>query len=191
MKVKITTTIITLLLLNYSFSQEFAKVGEKAPPLKFEYLKTSDGIDKSINDLNEKLLILDFWGTWCGPCIKGFSHLNELVEIFKDEPVQFISVGYENTERARQVLEKHKVKAWRATDTDLSVFTDYDAWTIPLVYIIDKKGWVKAKIHPEDLTIELIRLALKGNKIQDPDPNAAPYPDPEGAKEHFLSSIKN
>ena len=174
-----------------SAQDRIAQIGKVAPELKIEKFYASEGSTSNLVELKGKVVILDFWGTWCGPCIASFSHLNELINHFEGKEVQFISVGYEDTEKAKKILDKYKVQAWMAVDSDLSVFTDYDAWTIPLVYIIDKNGFVAAKIHPDDLNVEIINSVLSGEKVQDKKDADSPYPDPEGAKEHFLKVVRN
>ena len=131
-----------------SYAQERkSNIGTIAPKLKIEKIYLPDGSVTTMDSANGKLIVLDFWGTWCGPCIKSFSHMNDLVLEFKNEPVQFIALGYENTQSALNLLNKKKVLAWRAMDTDLSTFVDYAAWSIPLVIIINQKGIVIAEMQ--------------------------------------------
>ena len=174
-----------------SLGQEnLARVGLKAPAWEVEKFFNSKDATTNIDELNGSVIILDFWGTWCGPCIASFAHVNELINHYEGKEIQFITVGYEDTEKAKKILVRKKVKAWMAVDTDLSVFSDYDAWTIPLVYIIDKSGIVVAKIHPNDLNEEMINSVLNGEKVHVQNGPDSPYPDPEGAKRHFLNAIR-
>jgi thiol-disulfide isomerase/thioredoxin len=70
------------------------KPGDQAPPLKFEFmLQGPPPGDANLKALHGKVVILDFWGTWCAPCIGLLPHLNELVAHYRKEPVQFIAVG--------------------------------------------------------------------------------------------------
>jgi thiol-disulfide isomerase/thioredoxin len=67
------------------------KIGDVPPPLTLS--KTMQGPptqDLSWDKLKGKVVVLEFWATWCGPCIKAMPHLNDLVEQFKNKPVVFI-----------------------------------------------------------------------------------------------------
>ena len=190
MKKIILTISISAIIMVTNGQSRMPQVNKKASAFSIESYYNSEGAVYDLEQLKGNVVVLDFWGSWCGPCIKSFSHLNELVETFENEGVQFISVGYENTVKAKKIWDEHKVLAWRAIDTDLSMFTDFIAWSIPLVVIIDKNGKIAAEIHPEFLTKELIEACLRGEKIQDPSEVELPYFDPQGAKEHFLKAIR-
>jgi thiol-disulfide isomerase/thioredoxin len=69
------------------------KAGDQPPPLKLKtLLQAPDGTKASWGALKGKVVVLEFWATWCGPCVAAISHLNELADQFKDRPVQFIAV---------------------------------------------------------------------------------------------------
>lgn len=183
--------VLLMLIPTFLFGQERSSlVGSKAPELSIEKFYNSKGATTDLEKLEGKVVVLDFWGTWCGPCIKSFAHMNELVKEFEGQAVQFISVGYEDSDKARAVLDKHNVLSWRAVDTNLSVFEAYSAWCIPLVTIIDQEGVVAGEMHPEHISKETIKKVLQGKKIQNREDVELPYFDPEGAKEHFLSVVK-
>jgi thiol-disulfide isomerase/thioredoxin len=80
------------------------KPGDQPPALQF---RTLDGQAPDWADLAGTAVVLDFWATWCGPCIKAIPHLNQLVDEFAGRPVRFISVTYEKEEVVRPVLAKH------------------------------------------------------------------------------------
>ena len=91
-----------------AYYQKFASVfadyrllqaGNEAPALA---LPGIDGDTIRLSDLRGKVVYLDFWGTWCYPCLEELPHSLELQEKLKDEEVEFVFVGLESDD---QVLE--------------------------------------------------------------------------------------
>ena len=87
--------VLCLLVFNASsFSQIITKVapkiGSTPPPLQFSQIVQGPNLNEiSWDKLKGKVVVLEFWGTDCGPCIKAIPHLNELVEQFSGKPVAF------------------------------------------------------------------------------------------------------
>src|ERR1039457_5194390 len=93
------------------------KIGDVPPPLTLT--KTIQGppaAELSWDKLKGKVVVLEFWATWCGPCVKAIPHLNDLAEQFKDKPVVFISVTSENEDVVRIFLKNHPMKTWVGLD---------------------------------------------------------------------------
>src|SRR5262245_46570784 len=68
-----------------------AVVGEPAPPLTLErLLQAPAGAKADWSALRGHVVVLEFWATWCVPCVRAVPHLNDLAEQFKDQPVQFL-----------------------------------------------------------------------------------------------------
>jgi thiol-disulfide isomerase/thioredoxin len=76
-------------------------------------------------------VVLDFWGTWCAPCVADLPRTNDLIAKYKDKPVQFIAVGHENAPKVEYFLKKHPINAWIALDLKVTVFRSYTAFGIP------------------------------------------------------------
>ena len=95
---------------------EGPQVGEPAPAIELEGL-----LHAPEGDLKGNVVVLEFWATWCGPCIAAIPHLNALTEEFKGKPVRFISVTDEDETKVRKFLEKRTMSSWIGLDTDRSM----------------------------------------------------------------------
>jgi thiol-disulfide isomerase/thioredoxin len=124
-------------------------LGSAAPPIEIEYLLQSpEGSKATLESLRGKVIVIDFWATWCMPCIRTMPHLNDLAKEFKDEPVQFIAVTKEPPSKIESFLTKHEIAAWVGIDANGSMFRDYRITGIPNTYIIDREGKIAARLHP-------------------------------------------
>ncbi len=151
------------------------KPGQEPPPLGFEaILQAPGGAEPSWKALKGKVVVLEFWATWCGPCIAAIPHLNELADKFKDEPIQFIAITDQDEKVLGPFLKKKPMHAWIGLDTDRSMFKDYGIRGIPHTVVVDAKGMIAAITHPTYLTEEQLRDVLAGKTI------ASAQPAPEG-----------
>ncbi len=185
MKSHISLAIAILLVSEPGFTQSLV-VGEKAPEIKLEQMLKGNGNEVvTLENLKEKIIVIDFWTTWCSPCIKAFPHINELVQIFEKDPVVFLTVSNEEEAIVNPLLEKVNLNAWIALDRDLSVFKSYNAWAIPKTVVIDQKGKLVAIVHPMYLDKELIEDLLLGKQPEKSNYKDDAYHDPEGAERQF------
>lgn len=141
------------------------KRGDQAPPLGFKaVLNGPQPQDINWHTLRGKVVVLDFWGTWCAPCVADIPRLNDLVSRYHDKPVQFIAVGHENARKVAYFLKKHPIDAWVALDTDVSVFKSYTAFGIPHAVVVDQAGIVAAVLSPGDLTERSSTTCWRANR---------------------------
>ena len=187
--IKYLAVVFLLFFASFLASQELTlKVGNEPPPLDCTIIPDGKQPSPTWEDLKDQVVILDFWATWCPPCIESIPHMNELVEAFKDKPVAFLSITYEPERMIQPFLEKHPMKSKVASDNDFKMFRSFKAFGIPTIVIVDQKRKVAAVIHPTHLTREVIETVLAG-KIPGV-PQAKGWPEPEGAEEYFRSLIK-
>ena len=155
-------------------------IGYDMPELTIEW--SSDSSITSFDDLKGRVVVIDFWATWCGPCISSFPKVQELKDHYAGKPVTIVGVtslqgavygvpgedGPVDTEDNAQkeyelmpvVMENHKV-TWPVVFTEQDVFNpDFGVGGIPHVAIIDGEGKVRfGGLHPAS------PLAQKTEKI--------------------------
>ncbi len=162
-------------------------MGTLHPPLGFEFMvQGPQPADVNWQNLRGKVVVLDFWGTWCAPCVADIPRLNELVSHYGKKPVQFIAVGHENPRKVAWFLKRNRMDTWIALDTDLSVYKAYTAFGIPYTVVVDQNGRVAAVLNPKDLTEAVIDAVLAGRVPSYPPLTAEAYWEPEMAAKYFL-----
>lgn len=125
------------------------KLNETAPLFT---LKNMKGEDVSLADLKGKIVLLDFWATWCGPCKQSFPAMQKVVNKYKkDKEVVFLFIDTwdKNQKSAADFLKSNNYDFELLFDTDKSdVAKQYKLTGIPAKILIDKEG--------------IIRYSLKG-----------------------------
>jgi uncharacterized protein (TIGR03435 family) len=138
-------------------------VGEPAPPITLKHLLQAPAdADPSWEALRGKVVILEFWATWCAPCVAAIPHLNELAEHFHDQPVQFIAVTNEDEQTINRFLTRRPMSAWIGLDTDRSMLRAYGVTGIPHTVVVDQDGIIAAITHPRQLQKQHIQNLLDG-----------------------------
>jgi thiol-disulfide isomerase/thioredoxin len=147
-------------------SAALLKEGDPAPPFGIEkLLQAPEGAVASWDAFRGKVVVVEFWATWCGPCVQQIPHMNELVESFRGKPVQFISVTDEEERIVEPFLKKRPMKAWIGLDTDESMLEGYQVFSIPYLVVVDAKGQIAAIRHPAELTGDLLDDVIAGKPV--------------------------
>jgi thiol-disulfide isomerase/thioredoxin len=117
-------------------------VGKPAPAFKLPMLAGPAEFD--LNKQRGRIVILDFWASWCGPCLKTMPVLEKVVrEQPTEAKVDLIAVNLEETPRQiTAMLDRHGWKMPVALDQDGAVAAKYAATAIPQTVIIDREGKV-------------------------------------------------
>jgi|SRR5947207_1567197 len=142
------------------------KVGERPPTIGLEkLLQAPEGTKASWAALKGKVVVLEFWATWCGPCVAAIPHLNDLADKLKDQPIQFIAITDESEKIISTFLTRKPIHAWVGLDTDKSMFRDYSVTGIPHTIVVDKKGKIVAITHPTGLTEQILKDVVAGKRV--------------------------
>lgn len=100
-----------------------------------------------LNQYKGKVLYVDFWASWCGPCAQSFPFLNELHQQLKDQDLQIVGVNLdENADDAKAFLEQNPASFTVLADTSKQCAQDFAVKAMPSSYIIDRKGIVH-RVH--------------------------------------------
>ncbi|MCK4738494.1 MAG: TlpA family protein disulfide reductase [Deltaproteobacteria bacterium] len=136
-----------------------------APAFKLVSFK---GKTLSLGKYKGKVIVLNFWASWCGPCKAEAKILEETFLEYSDKGVRFIGIATSDTkENAKNFVKQFGVTYPNGLDKDLSVSKAYDVFGIPVTVIIGKEGSIVLNnigiITKETLSKE-IEKALSSNK---------------------------
>ncbi|WP_154859689.1 redoxin domain-containing protein [Cyclobacterium xiamenense] len=158
------TVILFLLLTIKSFSQEGSKLGIKSPELTFENILNFQKDEAKLSDFVDKVVILDFWATWCAPCIKSFPQLEELQTKFAGE-LQIITITDDPEARINRFLEKREMNLPIVIDEKRALAQIFPHRAIPHTIVIDKSGVIKAITTSSEINEDLITKVLNNEEI--------------------------
>ncbi len=132
--------------------QEYPNKGNPAPYFSFVDL---NGNKISLDNLKGRIVLLDFWATWCSPCLKSIPTLKRCHEKYKDE-VTFIGISLDKDKHVlRKFLKQEKIFWTQYCDGrgwDNKIAKLYKVESIPALFLIDRSGIVYSdKLYPQSL----------------------------------------
>lgn len=127
--------------------QEINLMGQKAPPFS---LTTLDGKAVSLASLKGKVVLLDFWASWCGPCRKSMPHMEQTWQKYQSKGLVIVGVNVDKEpEKARAFLAKLAQTVTPtyplAMDSSAKVMGAYQVMSMPTAFLIGKDGVVQQK----------------------------------------------
>lgn len=185
----IVALIALLNLSTIAAAQDSTIIGKTPAALEIKALKESNNNYTSLEIMKGEVVLLDFWATWCGPCIQAFPHMNDLVVKYKSKPLKIISITYEPESKIVPFLKKKELNTIVAIDNDFHTFRAYSAWAIPNIVMIGKDGKIAGRIHPNKLTETVIDELLDG-KIPKVEQTPENLFKPADAEKYFRSTLE-
>ncbi len=134
---------------NELYEVQHVWTGQVAPEIEGEDL---EGQKLKLSDYRGKVVLLSFWGTWCGPCMAMIPHERKLAEGMAGKPFAMVGVNSDvDRLKARRAVEKEKVtwrSFWSGTNgNDGPIPTAWNVKGWPTVYVLDPKGKIRLKLE--------------------------------------------
>ncbi|MCE4064670.1 TlpA family protein disulfide reductase [Chryseobacterium gleum] len=162
-------TILFLVFLSVSVdAQKAIEIGKKAPEIT---MAKADGTAFSLSTLKGKIVLIDFWATWCAPCVEEQPELKALYDTYSDKVKnnQFEILGISldrNKESWQKAIDRFGINWIQVSDLKFwksPVAKLYEVDELPFNIIIDGQGTILAKnLHGKDLE-EFLKKSLLQN----------------------------
>ena len=142
-------------------NQDFGEVGIDEGPAPDFTLELFGGGSVSLADLRGKVVLVDFWASWCPPCIEEAPTLNRIYEEYRDRGVEFLGVCiWDTTKTCEQFLGDYAVAYPTGRDAEGAILVDYGVKGIPEKFFIDAEGRVVRKfagpVREEDVFRDIL-----------------------------------
>ncbi|GEM_PF-546137 len=133
------------------------RIGKEAP--EFDQITDLEGNPVDLTQFEKKVLVIDFWATWCKPCLEIFPYLQNVYEKYKDHPeVEFLILNsrWNNTlEKAKSFSSENDYTFPYYFDKNSSTTEAFEIRALPTTVFVDKSG-----------TIQFKKMGLRGNNIE-------------------------
>lgn len=128
------------------------KVGQLAPDFTLQDL-SGHAVTLSAYR-GQKVVLIDFWATWCGPCRMAMPGLQELADKYHDHGLEILSVNQgEPADHVRDFIQHEKYTFHVVLDQNQAVGEQYGVQGIPTLVLVDKKGivrWIRVGYSPDE-----------------------------------------
>jgi cytochrome c biogenesis protein CcmG, thiol:disulfide interchange protein DsbE len=141
-RVSVLLAILTVLLVGCYRGSRPPRIGTAAPNFAVQ-----DADHKiSLGDLHGKVVVLNFWATWCSPCVEEMPSLVQLQQRFKDKGVTVVGISIDvDGDAYHKFLKDYKIDFPTVRDPDQKTSSLYGTFKWPETYIIDRNGIVRRK----------------------------------------------
>ncbi|WP_298516459.1 redoxin domain-containing protein [uncultured Kordia sp.] len=189
---KLTILLMLMALTSITYAQTKLEIGDTVPNVEFSNLLNASDSKTSLSALKGKIVILDFWATWCGPCIPAMKNLIKLQDEFPND-IQVIGIAEDKPERLQRFIDNSPSKVWFGLQTE--AFEKLFPYRIlSHAIIIDPKGKIVAITATDNITKEVIEAVKAGTEISLPfkqentefDYEADPFPAKDVTAERVL-----
>ena len=156
-------------------------IGKSAPDFS---MPTLEGEALTLSRLRGQVVVLDFWGSWCAPCIAAFSSLNALLEKHRDDGLALVGISGDNSPGVVRRVTESKGVGWPQLQvgSESELFRRFSVRGVPSYIVLDRTGNFAARnVELESLEEVVSKLlvadAEAGSPLLDEQPASAEHPD--------------
>ena len=128
-----------------------------------------DGTHFNLDNMGGKVVLIDFWATWCGPCNEELPHVQQIVKEFAGQPLVVISISWDDDAEAwKAFIAKHEMTWLQYRDKGHELSTRFGVNAIPHYFTIDSDGVLTAEMlgSGSDVEGKLKKLIKKANEAK-------------------------
>lgn len=159
------TGILLLLTLSFTTRAQELHVSDALPALTINTIINGPAVQ--VNTLKGRVVILDFWATWCSPCVKALGRFEKLKKQFGKKLV-VLAVSDESRSRLKQFMANRPTTLLLGSDTANSLQPLFPHRTIPHTVLIGTDGKIKAITDAENITAQVIEQCLQNITVSLP-----------------------
>lgn len=154
--------VVFALVSNLSKDNTVYKVGDQAPDFELQQISDSNELETiRLSDLEGKGVMLNFWGTFCGPCEAEMPYMESLYPEYKDKGIEILAVSLDTTELVvDRFVDKHELTFPIPYDNKGEVSDLYSVGPIPSTFFINPEGEIVEKVEGP-LTLEKLEGHFK------------------------------
>ncbi len=130
-----------------------------------------DGSRFTLDEMGGRVVLIDFWATWCGPCNQELPHLRKIAREFAGQPLVILSISWDDDEtRWKTFLDKNQMTWMQYRDADHSLSKRFGVEAIPHYFTIDSDGVLTAEMlgSGSDVESKLKKLIARANAAKPP-----------------------
>lgn len=141
-RVTILTSLTLLFLVGCYHGSRPPRIGSEAP----DFTVQDDQHKISLDQFRGKIVVLNFWATWCPPCVEEMPSLVTLQRRLKDKGVTVLAVSLDVDENAyNRFLKDHAIDLLTVRDPDHKSSDLYGTFKFPETYVVDREGKMRRK----------------------------------------------
>ena len=131
-------------VVSTTLEAKVTNAGDLAPDFK---ITADNGKTFTREDFGGKILVLNFWASWCGPCVSEAPSLEAFAQTYQSKGVVVLGISIDRNETLYNRFKQHfQVSFPTARDPESNISASYGTFQIPETYVIDRQGKVLEKV---------------------------------------------